>query len=260
MPPRASARGGCAKNIKAATALLFNRLPSDVRKALAEVLRGNYNFASDADFGYSRDKINKVLYEKLGKAIKDVPESKNIHRFLNPSAQGSVGNWFVQNNFITGHNLKEFEIASKLWSPAKQNKRYIDNLLITGRTLLEIKTGYPDGYPSKDDVEQLLDYVGIIKASRDPLNKDLREYLRDKGKIPSGDLSHLTMLFVPSDKTNAEEVARKSFGKIENAFYDKEDLKYVKVYYLDNDGKIYRLEKDKDKKVVSVLVGDKIPN
>lgn len=235
-------------------------LPPRVRQAVEEVLNTNQNFSASANFKKDvQGKLNKQLYSAIGGNLRNTDELNRVLQMLgdNGSARGSIGNAYYQKNLAQGERIKEFGFNPEMWTGKTGINRRADDLLIRGRRTLDVKTGYPNGYPNKpDEIEQLNDYNNLIKASQNRKNVRLRNYLAENG-VTGGELKTHDYLFLPNGTTNAEDTARKSFRKINDML--KIDADNVRVFYLGNDGNIYQLVRTNEQ-VSSRLIGSKLPN
>lgn len=238
----------------------YKNLPKHIRESIDQTLKENHNIGSSIQFSTANQKLNKKLYENIGREIRDLNEFKRVLSLIgNSSAQGSIGNGFAQRNLIQGNTIKEFNYSSELWTGKPSTKRRADNLLITERSTLDIKTGYKEGYPnSKNEIAQMNDYNKAVKASQDPANVKFRTYLADND-VKGGELKSHDYLFLTNGRTSAESSARKSFQKIESKLLET-DQKNFRVFFQADDGKIYQIVRNQDEQIEIKLIGNKLPN
>lgn len=236
-----------------------NQLPPQVRQAVNDVLNVNQNLSSSIAFKDAQGKLNKQLYSAIGGNLKTTDQLNNVLKLFgdNGSARGSIGNAYYQKNIGQGERVKEFGFNPELWTGKTGTNRRADDLLIRGRRTLDVKTGYPNGYPnSKDEIAQLTDYNNLVKASQSRKNVKLRKYLQEQG-VQGGELKTHDYLFLPNGKTNAEDVAKKSFVKIEERL--QKEATNIRVFYLGEDGKIYQITRISEN-LTPKLIGDRLPN
>jgi hypothetical protein len=244
----------------------YRKLPKHLKDSVEATLNQNHNISAGIQFKTATEKLNRNLYEGIGREIKDFDEFRRVlNTISNPSAKGSIGNGYAQKNLIEGvsegRTVKEFNFSSELWTGVKVKDSRADHLLVREKSLLEIKTGYPNGYPNSDkEIQQILNYNDGVNASRNPANQKLRKHLIENG-VEDGILTNVDVLFLSNGETNAQTVAFKSYQKIENKLRQRSPnaVNNVRVYFQGEDGKIYQVVKDRNQ-LTTKLIGDKLPN
>jgi hypothetical protein len=239
-------------------------LPRGVETAIDSVLNRDFGLTAQSTIGNARGAISKELNTAIGSNItaNELPQVLDLFSGpANSGNRGSIGNAYYQRHLAEGDRVREFRYSSEIWTGKPAMTRRADDLLITGRRTVDIKTGYADGYPGNaDDVAQLQEYAALVRESQLRRSVSLRKYLEEAG-VQGGVLRSHDYLFLPGGATKAEDAARKSFSKIEERLTNPLDRANIRVFYLGEDGKIYQLVRaGKNQAPISKLVGDKLPN
>jgi hypothetical protein len=239
-------------------------LPRGVEAAIDNVLNLDFSLTAQSTLSNARSSISRELNLAIGRNVtaQDLPKILDLFPGqVNSGNRGSIGNAYYQSHLVDGERIREFQYSSEIWTGKPSMTRRADDLLITGRRTVDIKTGYPDGYPSNaQEVAQLKEYNALVKESQIGRSVRLRKYLEEAG-VQGGKLKTHDYLFLPGGGTKAEDAARKSFKKIE-ANLSPVDQSNIRVLYLGEDGKIYQLVRGANPEgtPVSQLVGDRLPN
>ncbi|HWS86710.1 MAG TPA: hypothetical protein VN282_07085 [Pyrinomonadaceae bacterium] len=230
-------------------------LPPGASAALADVLSQDLRLAT-MNFERARGALSEVLNERLGTSVGTVAELRQVLRFIGePANRGSIGEYFYQSRLAAGNQPRkptiprsEFERVAPGANP--NNAVFPDFLRPNSRRTLDIKTGYEDGGIEKP---QIADYSRIIAASQRP-NGALRRRLEGMG-VPGGRLAGHDYLFISNGTTSARQSAERAYAQLERNLSD-EEMKFFAVYYLDDDGLIYRYAGPNN----SVRIGTQLPD
>jgi len=219
---------------------------------------------AQSTIGNARGAISKELNTAIGRNVKVDELPQILDLFAGPANsgnRGSIGNAYYRYHLAEGERIREFQYSSEIWTGKPGVVRRADDLLITGRRTVDIKTGYANGYPNNaEDVAQLQEYAALVRESQLRRSAGLRKYLEEAG-VQGGVLRSHDYLFLPGGAAKAEDAARKSFSKIEERLANPLDRANIRVFYLGEDGKIYQvLRQGKNQPPISQLVGDKLPN
>lgn len=234
-------------------------LPPRVRQAVEEVLNANQNFPAGIQFESAKGSLNKKLYEAIGKNLGSVNEFRQVQRMLgqNPSARGSVGEWFSRRFLTDGKvidkpsfNRKDY-VRDNTRSPGIE-RRQPEYLIVDGKRTVDIKTGYDSG---AIDVDQLKDYSDLVNSSRLPKGK-IRQLLERNGV--KGSLTGHDYLFLPNADGNAESAAKNAFNLIEREVGVR-NANNFRVFFSDDNGQIYQIVKNTENKIVTRLIETQLP-
>lgn len=232
-------------------------LPAGANSALNEILSQDFQLANATNFNNARGTMSEALNQRLGTSISTADELRQVLRLIGePANRGSIGEYFYQSRLAAGNQPRkpqfprsEFERVAPGANP--NNSIYPDFLRPNSRRTLDVKTGYDR---TAIEAEQIIDYNKLITASQRP-NSAAQRRLQGMG-VSGGRLDGHDYFFISNGTGSAQQAAERAYNQIQNALPSAAERQRFAVYYLGDDGQVYRYLGPNN----SVRIGPQMPN